>query len=316
MTIQNLKPLKKTMITKNEPEKSISVVSGFLMLIPFGLAILFWLYLAGTQIEVKTPSASVFVLLFILGLGVFFALFGFFILTPNEAIACTFFGKYSGAYKQEGFWYANPFYKKQTISLKMLNYASGRIKVNEATGSPIEVECVVSWCVDDVQCALFNVQNFQKYLETQVEAALRQIIAEHPYEPQEGKLSLRSGQDEISKLIEQTLQNQCNVAGLKVMSARISHLAYAPEIAQMMLKRQQALAVVSARQTLVEGAMGMVKDIVTKMQTDIQVPLNQEQQAQLVINTLTVLLSDSGATPVLTLSSAKSSGDKESRQHS
>lgn len=303
MKTKNLKQMPKQMLRQTEPEKRILALNGFFMLIPFCLTVLFLIYMGLSQLQ--NQSFFGFIFLIFTGIGCFWALAGFFILNPNEAIACTFFGSYSGSHKQEGFWYTNPFYQKRKISLKMLNYASERIKVNEATGSPIEVECVVSWCVENVHRALFAVQNYQEYLETQVEAALRQITAEHPYEPQPEQLSLRSDQDEISELIEQALQNQCNVAGLKVMDARISHLAYAPEVAQMMLKRQQAQAVVTARQTLVDGAIGMVKDTVVRMESDVNLSFTQEQKAQLVINMMTVLLSDAGAAPVLALSGSE-----------
>ena len=281
-------------------DKIIPVINGFLMIIPTVL----WMVIMGfLGISQWKESSMIGVLVTIGGLSVgFWALSGFFILNPNEALACTFFGTYVGSYAQEGFGYTNPFYNTKRVSLKMINYASERIKVNEATGSPIEVECVVSWKVSNVHRALFAVEDYQRYLETQVEAALRQITADHPYEPEEGKRSLRNDQEVISQMIEQALQQQCNVAGLKVMDARISHLAYAPEVAQMMLKRQQAQAVVLARKTLVDGAIGMVKDTVDRMDKEVNLSFNEEQKAQLVINMMTVLLSDSGAQPVVALS--------------
>lgn len=282
-----------------EQDKTIPVINGFIMLIPTFLMLGMIGYMALSQLAAPSLGGIVFTVCF--GIFWFWALSGFFILNPNEALACTFFGQYAGSYGEEGFGYTNPFYSCKRVSLKMVNYASERIKVNEATGSPIEVECVVSWKVENVRRALFAVEDFQEYLETQVEAALRQITAEHPYEPEPGKKSLRADQDDISQMIEQALQQQCNVAGLKVMDARISHLAYAPEVAQMMLKRQQAQAVVLARQTLVDGAIGMVKDTVERMSEDVNIKLTEEQKAQLVINMMTVLLSDTGAQPVVSL---------------
>lgn len=229
-----------------------------------------------------------------------FLMSGFFILKPNLGKGFTFFGSYAGSFRTEGFWYTNPFYVAETVSLKVVNTASQRIKVNEATGSPIEVECVVSWRVADVRRALFNVEDYTDYLQTQIEAALRQIVSEHPYEPEEGKLSLRGNQDAISQKIEAELQKQSNVAGIRIIDARISHLAYAPEIAQMMLKRQQAQAVVQARKLLVEGAVGMVEEAIQKFET-LNLKLLPEEKSRLMINMMTVLLSDSGAQPVLTL---------------
>ena len=229
-----------------------------------------------------------------------FLMSGFFILKPNLGKGFTFFGSYAGSFRTEGFWYTNPFYSAENVSLKVVNTASQRIKVNEATGSPIEVECVVSWCVSDVRRALFNVEHYTDYLRTQIEAALRKIVSEHPYEPEEGKLSLRGNQEAISQKIEAELQKQSNVAGIRIIDARISHLAYAPEIAQMMLKRQQAQAVVQARQLLVEGAVGMVEETIKKFGT-LQLELKPEEKSKLMINMMTVLLSDNGAQPVLTL---------------
>lgn len=226
---------------------------------------------------------------------------GFLVIQPNTAIAFVFFGSYAGSYKEEGFWYTNPLYNISRVSTKVVNSASSRIKVNDALGSPIEVECVVSWQVNNIKKSLFAVENFESYLELQMEAALRQIISDYPYEPQEGCLSLRSDQDAVSKKIQAELQNQLNVAGLRIIDARISHLAYAPEIAQLMLRRQQAQAVVQARELLVAGAVGMVKSTIENLKSDVNLNLNDDDKARLTINMMTVLLSDSGAQPVIAL---------------
>ncbi len=226
---------------------------------------------------------------------------GFFILRPNEAAVLLLFGKYVGTVKTEGFRWANPFYKKEKISLRLRNLNGERLKVNDLAGNPIEIAAVVVWKVEDSFEACFGVDYYPDYVSTQSESAIRHVASAYPYDTweDESALSLRGNIDEVSKSLEEELQERLSKAGVRVLEARLSHLAYSPEIAEAMLRRQQAGAVIAARQKIVEGAVGMVRMALEHLSEENIVELDDERKAAMVSNLLVVLCSESHAQPVV-----------------
>lgn len=234
-------------------------------------------------------------------------LFGLFLVNPNEARVLQLFGKYVGTVKHPGLRYANPFYSKQKISVRVRNFETGKLKVNDKIGTPVEIAAVVVWRVIDTAEALFEVDNFEEYVHVQSESAVRTLATNYPYdEHEEGEASLSGSLSEIANKLKDQIQERLDTAGVEVIEARISHLAYAPEIANAMLQRQQASAIIAARTKLVEGAVGMVEmalDMLTKQNV---VELDEEMKATMVSNLLVVLTSDRGTQPVVNTSSTKS----------
>jgi regulator of protease activity HflC (stomatin/prohibitin superfamily) len=227
---------------------------------------------------------------------------GLFTLEPNQAAVLIFFGEYAGTVRKDGFFFVNPFYARRKVSLRVRNFATPTLKVNDQRGNPIEIAAVITWHVRDTGQATFDVDNFESYTHVQSEMAIREVAGSHPYESQApGEVSLRSHFTDISKLLAATLREHLEVAGVEVDDARITHLAYAPEIAHVMLRRQQAEAVVHARERMVEGALGMISSALARMEREHIGTLGAGERAQLVINMMTVLLSDSGAQPVIQL---------------
>ena len=225
---------------------------------------------------------------------------GFFIVNPNQARVLTLFGKYIGTVREDGFWFANPFALKKHISLKIRNFNSEQIKVNDLHGNPIEIGAVVVWRVVDSARALFDVQNFEEFVAIQSETAIRGLASEYPYDAQdEERSSLRSKPQEIAEKLKKELQTRLEVAGVEVTESRISHLAYAPEIAQAMLRRQQAQAIIAARRKIVEGAVGMVEDALRLLSEHKIVELDEEKKATMVNNLMVALVSESPAHPVI-----------------
>ena len=234
-------------------------------------------------------------------------LFGLFLVNPNEARVLQLFGKYVGTVKHPGLRYANPFYSKQKISVRVRNFETGKLKVNDKIGTPVEIAAVVVWRVVDTAEALFEVDNFEEYVHVQSESAVRTLATNYPYdEHEEGEASLSGSLSLIANKLKDQIQERLDTAGVEVIEARISHLAYAPEIANAMLQRQQASAIIAARTKLVEGAVGMVEmalDMLTKQNV---VELDEEMKATMVSNLLVVLTSDRGTQPVVNTSSARS----------
>lgn len=225
---------------------------------------------------------------------------GLFIVAPNEAKILTFFGKYTGTVKEPGFWFANPFTNKRTISLKVANFQSPQLKVNDANGNPIEIGCVIVWRVVDTAKAAFDVENYAPFVNIQCETALRHLASHYPYEPHtEGELSLRGSPEQVGRTMREELQERIAVAGIEIMEAQLSHLAYSPEIAQAMLRRQQASAVIAARQMIVDGAVGMVEMALKKLEADGIVKLDEANKAVMVNNLMIALVSESHMQPVL-----------------
>ncbi|MFD0894798.1 SPFH domain-containing protein [Luteolibacter ambystomatis] len=225
---------------------------------------------------------------------------GLFIVSPNEGKVLTFFGKYTGTVREPGFWFANPFASKSSISLKVSNFQSPQLKVNDAHGNPIEIACVIVWRVVDTAKAFFDVENYQAFINIQCETALRHLASHFPYEPhQAGELSLRGSPEQVGTTMQKELQDRVGAAGIEIMEAQLSHLAYSPEIAQAMLRRQQAAAVIAARQLIVDGAVGMVEVALRKLESDGIVNLDQAQKAVMVNNLMISLVSESHMQPVL-----------------
>ena len=227
-------------------------------------------------------------------------LFGFFVVQPNEARALVLFGRYIGSAREDGFWWANPFAVKKHVSLRVRNFNSEQIKVNDLHGNPIEIAAVVVWNVVDSARALFDVQNFEEFVAIQSETAIRGLASEYPYDAQdEERPSLRGKPQEIAENLKKELQTRLQVAGVEVTESRISHLAYAPEIAQAMLRRQQAQAIIAARRKIVEGAVGMVEDALRLLSEHRIVELDEDKKATMVNNLMVALVSESQAQPII-----------------
>ncbi len=236
------------------------------------------------------------VLLSLIGLG------GFKIVQPNQARVLLFFGRYAGTLREAGFWFVNPLVTSKTISLRMHNFTSERLKVNDALGNPIEIAAVVVWRVVDTARAAFEVEDYRHFVSLQSEAAIRSLASHYPYDPHdvEGNgLSLRGQPETVAELLRQEVQDRLQIAGLQVLEARISHLAYAPEIAQAMLRRQQAQAVIAARRLLVEGAVGMVQEALEMLSERGVVRLDEERKATMINNLLVALVSEEAVQPVV-----------------
>ena len=269
--------------------------------IPFLLALIVLLILEVLALLVGARLGPVVALP--LGLALIataFCLLGFYMVEPNQAAVLTLFGRYVGTVKDPGLRWNNPFFAKRKVSLRVRNFESGRLKVNEADGSPIEIAAVVVWRVVDSAEAVFNVDDYESFVHIQSEAALRGMATSYPYDQhEEGQLALRSHAAEVSKHLLDELQDRLADAGVQVLDARISHLAYAPEIAQAMLQRQQASAVIAARTLIVAGAVGMVEMALAELEKNGVVQLDEERKAAMVSNLLVVLCGDRGPQPVL-----------------
>ena len=219
---------------------------------------------------------------------------------PNEAKVLQLFGKYAGTVHESGLKWANPFYAKTAVSTRVRNFESGMLKVNDSRGSPIEIAAVVVWKVFDTAEALFEVDNFEEFVQIQSESALRNLSTTFPYEPHEGEgVALRSHPGEIAQALREEIQDRLETAGVTVIEARISHLAYAPEIANAMLRRQQASAIIAARKQLVAGAVGMVQMALEELKKGNIVELDEERKATMVSNLLVVLCGEESAKPVV-----------------
>lgn len=250
-------------------------------------------------------------------LGIFW-LVGLFVITPNHTRVLIFFGKYEGTVKKDGFYWRNPFYNKKKVSLRVRNLETDVIKVNDELGNPILISSVVVWKIVDTYKAFFDIEvntvideksgikrenreeSYQQFVKIQSEAALRSIAHSYPYDNIEDKadtITLRSGVDQINKALEKEIRQRLLIAGIEVEEARISNLSYAPEIAAIMLQRQQAQAIIGARKKIVEGSIGIVKIALNELEDDIEI--TPEQKASMISNLLVVLVSENGTTPVI-----------------
>ncbi len=232
----------------------------------------------------------------------FFVMFGFLIVNPNESMVLVLFGNYIGTVKQNGFFWANPFYTKKKISLRARNLNSDPIKVNDKNGNPIMIGIVLVWKVQNTFQAAFEVDDYVHFVDIQSEAAIRKLAGHYSYdnfEDDNAEITLRSGGEEVNHVLEEELTERLSIAGIHIIEARISYLAYASEIAGAMLRRQQATAIVAARAKIVEGAVGMVEMALEELAAKNVVDLDEEKKATMVSNLMVVLCSDKDATPVL-----------------
>jgi regulator of protease activity HflC (stomatin/prohibitin superfamily) len=279
-------------------EKTASKLNGFIAL--FLVIALFAtdIYLISTGIRLNNPD----VLWFLIPLIIisFLSFGGFMIVQPNESKVLILFGRYTGTVRESGFWWVNPFTVKKHVSLRIRNFNSDKIKVNDLHGNPIEIAAVIVWRVVDSARAIFDVQNYEQFVAIQAETAIRTLASEYPYDTNEGeKESLRSSPTEVAENLQKELQKRLEVAGVTIVEARITHLAYAQEIAQAMLRRQQAQAIVAARFKIVEGAVGMVQQALQDLSDKNIVNLDEERKAQMVNNLMVALVADHEAIPVI-----------------
>jgi regulator of protease activity HflC (stomatin/prohibitin superfamily) len=246
----------------------------------------------------------------LIGIGLL-CLRGFFTLQPNQAAVMLFFGSYAGTARSSGFHWVNPFYLKRSLSLRAHNLTTPILKVNDERGSPIEIGAVVVWRVQDTARAVFEVEDYAEYIRIQCESALREVASRHAYDNAEEMLvparykTLRGDLEKIAEVLRQTIQKHIDVAGIAVDEAKIAHLAYAPEIAQSMLRRQQAEAVIAARRKLVEGAVGMVEMAMIDINEKSLATFTAAQKVALVTNLMTVLVGDTQTQPVLQMGAAE-----------
>lgn len=258
------------------------------------------LVLAGCGWLIATGAGPLPAVAVVVGLLTAFSAIGLYMVEPNQAAVISLFGKYVGTVKDNGLRWNNPFFTKKKVSLRVRNFESGRLKVNELDGSPIEIAAVIVWRVVDSAEAVFNVDSYESFVQIQSEAALRAMATSYPYDQhEEGQIALRSHPLEISERLKEHLDERLTAAGVDVLEARISHLAYAPEIAHAMLQRQQANAVIAARTRIVAGAVGMVEMALAELQKSGLVQLDEERRATMVSNLLVVLCSDRGTQPVV-----------------
>lgn len=285
-------------------EKSLSSLNGLGTLVGALLVGLAGaaLFVVGVAAKASTGSPSLLLMLLgalLVALGVFI-LAGLYTIQPNQAAVLSLFGKYVGTVKDNGLRWNNPFLAKRRVSQRVRNFESGKLKVNELDGSPIEIAAVIVWQVVDASEAVYNVDDYESFVHIQSESALRAMATSYPYDQHEdGQLALRSHASEISQHLKNELAERLADAGVQVIDARISHLAYAAEIAQAMLQRQQANAVIAARTRIVAGAVGMVEMALAELQKNGVVQLDEERKAHMVSNLLTVLCSDRGTQPIV-----------------
>lgn len=262
----------------------------------------------------------VFVVLILVGIGLFgliavripwsvlvlvFGLFlmpGFFFVNPNSSRVLVLFGKYIGTVKENGFYWVNPFYIKTAISLRARNFDSERVKVNDKVGNPIQIGVILVWKVQNTFKAAFEVDNYENFVRIQSDAAVRKLAGMYPYdnfEDSQAEITLRSGLTEVNNTLEDELRNRLEIAGIEVIEARIGYLAYASEIASAMLRRQQATAIVAARQKIVEGAVGMVEMALHELAAKDIIDMDTDKKAAMVSNLMVVLCADKDVTPVV-----------------
>lgn len=288
--------------TSNRPpsykELPFQAHSGWLAL--FALLGLEALLIAVAIALPPTPVKAVPIVLAALTLP--FTLPGFFLVNPNMSRVLVLFGTYRGSVRKEGFYWTNPFTSKTRVSLKAHNVASDKIKVNDLGGNPIEIGAVVVWQVRDTAQAEFAVEDYQHYVDVQIETAVRQLASTHPYDEGQADANvptLRGDSTEVAEQLQSQLSRRLERAGIEVLEARLSHLAYAPEIASAMLQRQQASAIIAARAQIVDGAVSMVEHALDELNKKNVVELDDERRATLVGNLLVVLCSHAEPTPVL-----------------
>lgn len=284
-------------------EHPIRSLPGIPMLLALLVACLFaiWLFATGLGAGSDTgPSAVRLVTSVVVGLAALLCLCGLYMVEPNQSAVVSLFGKYVGTVKDNGLRWNNPFFSKKKVSQRVRNFESGKLKVNDLDGSPIEIAAVIVWQVVDSAEAVYNVDDYESFVHIQSESALRTMATSYPYDQHEdGQVALRSHAQEISQHLKEELAERLADAGVQVLDARISHLAYAPEIAQAMLQRQQANAIIAARTRIVAGAVGMVEMALAELQKNGVVELDEERKAQMVSNLLVVLCGERSTQPIV-----------------
>ncbi len=279
-------------------EKARQAQSGYLMLMVLTLGQLGFAYAIFVALRTMSIGGLIAAVLASIVVAILWA--GLFMVHPNEAKVLQLFGRYTGTVHDSGLKWANPFYSKTAVSTRIRNFESNKLKVNDSRGSPIEIAAVVVWKVFDTAEALFEVDDYEEFVQIQSESALRNLSTAYPYEPHAGDgIALRSHPQEIAQSLRKEIQDRLEQAGVTVIEARISHLAYAPEIANAMLRRQQASAIIAARTQIVSGAVGMVDMALEMLKEKNVVDLDEERKAAMVSNLLVVLCGEEGAQPVL-----------------
>ncbi len=276
-------------------EKIIKPANGYLMLFVFLISFF------GSIIAIAKYKSGFFVIITILSI---IMSFGFILVNPNTSKVVLLFGKYIGTIKQNGLYWANPFYKKKTVSLRASNFDSERLKVNDKLGNPVMISTILVWRVTDTYKAAFDVDNYENFVRVQTDAAVRKLASMYPYdnfadEGHDEDITLRSSVNEVSETLEKELEERLSIAGIEVLEARIGYLAYAQEIASAMLKRQQATAIIAARHKIVQGAVDMVEMALEQLNKKQIVELDEERKAAMVSNLLIILCGDKEASPVL-----------------
>ncbi|HEY2421937.1 MAG TPA: SPFH domain-containing protein [Neobacillus sp.] len=280
-------------------EKDMFKMNGFIGII------LFLVFIGITIYSIRQYSLSANVAMIILailcGLISFLILTGFTIIQPNQSKVFTLFGSYLGVIKHAGFWLTSPLTIRKTVSLKVINFNSDKLKVNDLEGNPIEIAAVVVYRVFDTAKAIFDVEDYKVFVHTQSETGLRHIASQYPYDNvnNDYEISLRQHSDEVGDELTKDLQRRFAIAGVEIIEARIMHLAYSSEIAHAMLQRQQAKAVLAARKVIVEGAVSMVKSAIEQLSNEGVVDLDEEKKAQMVNNLMVALVSEKGNQPVI-----------------
>ena len=278
-----------------QDETAASTTSGYPMLVVLPVTVLTGIagaaLLSGVAIKILSLVVAILALI---------CLAGFYMVAPNEGRVLQLFGQYVGTDRALGLRWANPFYSKQRVSLRIRNFESGQLKVNDSSGNPIEIAAVVVWRVVDTAEAVFEVDDYEDYVAIQSEAAIRNMATSYPYDDHEGQsITLRGSANEIGDILKDEVQERLGKAGVEVLEARISHLAYAPEIASAMLQRQQASAIVAARSKIVEGAVSMVETALGQLTEREIIELDPQSRASMVSNLLVILCSDRAAQPVV-----------------
>ena len=276
-------------------ETAASTTSGYPMLVVLPVTVVTGIagaaLLSGIAIKILSLLVAILALI---------CLAGFYMVAPNEGRVLQLFGQYVGTDRALGLRWANPFYTKQRVSLRIRNFESGQLKVNDSSGNPIEIAAVVVWRVVDTAEAVFEVDDYEDYVAIQSEAAIRNMATSYPYDDHEGQsITLRGSANEIGDILKGEVQERLGKAGVEVLEARISHLAYAPEIASAMLQRQQASAIVAARSKIVEGAVSMVEAALDQLTEREIIELDPQSRASMVSNLLVILCSDRAAQPVV-----------------
>lgn len=284
---------------KDIKEKSVFQLNGWVM-VAVDIAVLLFCGRYVIAHSARSGSTSAMIASVVGMILAFMTFGGFFLIHPNESKVFTFLGKYVGSARTAGFHWTNPFAVKKKVTLRIMNLNSETIKVNDALGNPIEIAAVVVWHVVDSAKALFNVENYQNFVDIQSETAIRQLASHYPYDSHDAeKESLRGNLEEVAARLKGQVQERLDIAGVRVVEARLSHLAYAPEIAGAMLRRQQAEAIIAARRQIVDGAVGMVEMALAGLEAQGVVKLDEERKAAMVNNLLVALVSESDAQPII-----------------